>query len=319
MTRNHFICNMVEVLSIQEQNKCIPCSHCQQPSVGRCVACELFMCEKCFKPHNDYPGFQDHLVLTMEELSKPENQSKIRKISKCTQHPNKKLKYYCDTCDQLICRHCMDFVHDKEHKFLPLEQAAESKRKDLKKNCELLERTVYHSNNDTDKLKNVGKSLNRNFGAAQSLLNERKQELLTKLQDKIDGKINSMMDNVCAMFDQKTERVTMQINRKETFVNRLKASADMARSLLENGNDEEIVRSFQSVQENINSANKEVHQDIYLDDNVLPWSAGEVDKMLLAEIKDVLKEKEELKAIRAAPSKLEFDPTTGKLRVIRRK
>ena len=92
----------------------------------------------------------------------------------------------------------------------------------------------------------------------------------------------------------------------------------MARSLLENGNDEEIVRSFQSVQENVNSANKEVHQDIYVDDNVLPWSAGEVDKMLLAEFKDFVKEKEELKAIRAVPRKLEFDPTTGKLRVIRR-
>ena len=46
MTRNHFICNMVDVLSIQEQNKCIPSSHCQQPSVGRCVTCELFVCEK---------------------------------------------------------------------------------------------------------------------------------------------------------------------------------------------------------------------------------------------------------------------------------
>ena len=185
----------------------------------------------------------------------------------------------------------MDFVHDKEHKFLPLEQAAESKRKDLKKNCQMLERTVYYSNNDTDKLGNVRTSLDRNFVAAQSLLNDRKQELLAKLQDKIDGKINSMMDNVRLIFDQKTERVTTQINRKETFVNRLKASADMAHSLLKNGNDEEIVRSFQSVQENVDSANKEVHQDTYVDDNVLPWSAGEVDKLLHSEIEDFVKDK----------------------------
>ena len=93
------------------------------------------------------------------------------------------------------------------------------------------------------------------------------------------------------MFDQKTEWLTPQINRTGTFVNRLKASADVARSLLENGNDDEIVRSFQSVQENINSANKEVHENIYVDDVVLPWGAGEVDKMLHSEIKDCLKEK----------------------------
>ena len=291
MTRNHFICNMVEVMSIQQQDKCIPCSHCQQASVGRCVTCEMFMCEKCFKPHNEYPGFQDHVVLTMEELSKPENQSKIKKISKCTKHPNKKLKYYCETCDELICRHCMDFDHDKQHKFSPLEQAAQSKRKDLRKNCEILERSVADSNKRTDVMKYVCHSLDNNFQVAQRLLNERKQELLRELQDRIGRKMNSMMDKVCQVFDQKTERVKMKINGTETFVNRLKASADMGRSLLENGNDEEIVRSCQSVQENLNSTNREMQEDIYVDDNVLQWTSGGIDKMLLAEIKDFIKEK----------------------------
>ncbi|XP_028411863.1 E3 ubiquitin-protein ligase TRIM56-like [Dendronephthya gigantea] len=133
MTRNHFICNMVDVLSIQHQDKCIPCMHCEQQSVGRCVTCEHFMCEKCLKAHNEFLGFKDHVVLTMEELAKPENQSRIKKISKCDQHPNKKLKYYCETCDQLMCRHCIDFEHDKQHKFSPLEKAAKSKREGLKK------------------------------------------------------------------------------------------------------------------------------------------------------------------------------------------
>jgi Skp family chaperone for outer membrane proteins len=243
------------------------------------------MCEECFKPHNDYPGFQDHLVLTMEELSKPENQSKIKNISKCTQHPKKKLKYYCDTCNQLICRHCMDFDHDKQHKFLPLEQAAQNKRKDLKKNCEMLERTVRESNKNTHKLKNVSQSLNRNFDAAQRLLNERKQELLAKLQERIGTKMNSMMDTVCQTFGEKTVLITWQITKAETSVNRVKASADMAHSLLENANDEEIIRSFQSVQENVNSANKEVRPDNCTDDNVLPWRVSEVDEMLLAEIR----------------------------------
>jgi hypothetical protein len=185
----------------------------------------------------------------------------------------------------------MDFDHDKQHKFSPLEQAAQSKRKDLKKNCAILERSVADSNKETAVLKIVCFSLDNNFQVAQRLLNERKQELLRELQDRIGRKMNSMMDKVCQVFDDKTERVKMKINGTETFVNRLKASADMARSLLENGNDEEIVRSCQSVQENINSTNREVQEDIYVDDNVLLWSSGEIDKMLLAEIKDFVNEK----------------------------
>ena len=284
MTRNHFICNMVEVLSIQ-QDKCIPCSHCKQASVGRCITCELFMCEKCFKPHNDYPGFQDHLVLTMEELSKPENQSKIKKISKCSQHPNKKLKYYCETCDKLICRHCMEFDHDKQHKFSPLEQAAQSKRKNLKKNCEILERAVADSDRATHVLKEDRKSVNCNFDKARRVVNERKEQLFGRLQERLQKNTNSIIQDVRQNFDRKMRKINRGINETETIVNRMKASADMARSLLENGNDEEIVRSFQSVEENVNI---EVPERAYDGVDVLFSSIDKIDAKLLAGMRDIV-------------------------------
>ena len=291
MTRNHFICNMIEVLSIQDQDKRILCSHCGQPSVGRCVSCELFMCDKCTQSHNEYIGFRDHVVLTMEELSKPENQSKIKKISKCTQHPNKKLKYYCETCNQLICRHCMEFDHDKQHKFSPLEQAAQSKRKDLKTSSEILEKTVADCNRETRVLKEDCVLLNRNFDKAQRVINERKEQLLGRLQERLQKKTNSMIDDARQVFDRKTRNIDGRINDTLTFVNRVKASADMAHSLLENGNEEEIVRSFQSVQENVNNTKREAHEDVHDDVGVLPWNSAEIDKMLLAEVEDIVEDK----------------------------
>ncbi|CAB3993031.1 Hypothetical predicted protein [Paramuricea clavata] len=45
------------------------------------------MCEKCLQSHNGYIGFRDHVVLTMEELSQPENRSKIKGKSYCKKHP----------------------------------------------------------------------------------------------------------------------------------------------------------------------------------------------------------------------------------------
>ena len=291
MTRNHFICNMVEVLSIQH-HKCIPCSHCKQASVGRCVTCELFMCEKCFKPHNEYRGFQDHHVLTMEELSKPENQSKIKKISKCTQHPNKKVKYYCKTCDQLICRHCMDFDHEKQHEFSPLEQAAQNKRQNLKKNCEILERAVANSNRETRVLKEDIQSLSNNFTTTQRLINERKQQLLTKILNTVDTKTNTMIEDARQVFDGKKKNIDEEIHENEAFFKRMKVSAEMARSLLENGDDEEIVRSYQSIQENVDNATKtECGRHSYHIGTALSWSSDEIDKMLLAEVKTIVEDK----------------------------
>ena len=70
----------------------------------------------------------------------------------------------------------------------------------------------------------------------------------------------------------------------------MKASADMARSLLENGNDEEIVRSCQSVQRNVHHP-MEKRESIAEDCVVISWSSDEIDTMILAEIKDITEDK----------------------------
>ena len=285
MSKNHFICNMIEVLSIEEA-KCIPCTHCEQPSAGRCVICELFMCEKCLKLHNDYPGFKDHVVFTMTELSKPANRLKIKKISKCTQHSKKKLKYYCETCDQLICRHCMDFDHDKKHNFLPLEQAAQTKLKDLKKNYETLKRTQDIVDKEIEVLKETEKSVKDQFDKDQHLINERKQELLANFNRIITAKTNSMIEVERQTVERHTRNIELEIQEKYDFLSGVKASVDYARSLIEDGNDEEIVRSHKSVQENVNKAGRLIRESYgSQQDAFRHLSPEQIDRTLLTEIK----------------------------------
>ena len=288
MTRNHFICNMVEVLSIQ-QDKCIPCSHCEQPSVGRCVTCELFMCDKCFKPHNEYPGFKDHVVLTMEELSKPENQSKIKGKSYCKKHSSKKLKLYCKTCKELICSYCMSFEHVRpDHVCSPLEEIAETKREELKAKCKKLQSTVAKENNEMDVLKKHIESLNNDFDKTQRLVNKTKEQLLAKVRDIVDKKANSMIEDARQVFDRNTRILEERVDYRESFVNRAKSSIDMARSLIQNGNDEEIVRCFQSV---VNNATEDNFNSDTIHGSVPSWSSDEIETTLLADINDIVQNK----------------------------
>ncbi|CAB4011023.1 E3 ubiquitin- ligase DTX3L [Paramuricea clavata] len=116
MPRNHFICNMVKVAAVLDRGIGVPCSHnCSQSySVARCVTCEKFLCRECLTGHDNYRANNGHSVLTMEELSKPENRKKINDKMCCNEHSGKKLKVYCETCNQLICKDCMDFKHIKE-------------------------------------------------------------------------------------------------------------------------------------------------------------------------------------------------------------
>jgi chromosome segregation ATPase len=198
----------------------------------------------------------------------------------------------------------MDFDHDKQHNFSPLEQAAQSMRKDLKKNCEILERTVANSDRETRVLKEDIQSLSNNFTMTQRLINERKQQLLTKVHNTVETKTNTMIGDARQIFDGKKKNIEEEIHEKEAFFKRVKVSAEMARSLLENGDDEEIVRSYQSVQENVNNATEtEGNRPSYHVD-ALSWSSDEIDKMLLAEVKVIVEDKGIIKIVMVTP----FDP-----------
>ena len=105
MRGSHFIRNMVDVLNAERETNVWKClNHSEKPSSCRCVSCEAFLCEECLKVHENWATFKGHSVLTIEELKKPENQSKITGSMRCKEHTTKKLKFYCESCQVLICR-----------------------------------------------------------------------------------------------------------------------------------------------------------------------------------------------------------------------
>ena len=85
---NYFINNMLELLTLQQQAQCIKCQSCKAkaPAASRCVSCDKYLCGKCLEAHNNWPAFEDHVVMTMEELAKPENRTQARGKPRCTTH-----------------------------------------------------------------------------------------------------------------------------------------------------------------------------------------------------------------------------------------
>ena len=80
LASNHFIKSMLEIIALQEKAKASPkCSHCKDPAINHCGSCEMFMCEKCSDSHNIWPGNKNHNVLSVEELSKPDVQMKMKR------------------------------------------------------------------------------------------------------------------------------------------------------------------------------------------------------------------------------------------------
>ena len=281
--RNHFICNMLDVMSVQNRTKSVPCSHCKQPSVGRCITCELFMCKKCFQPHNSYPGFHDHTVLSMEELSKPENKAKIKGRSHCKKHDLKKIKFYCETCDETICRRCMDFDHLRpDHECLALESVAEEKLEALKISNSILERKLSEGNEVLKELTDAAQALEDNFKQARSKINQRKCEILTTVERNAKCLINEAEE----IFRSKHSAVVEEMEQIQTYVNKVKVSADLSSTLIADGNDEEIVLAQKAVQENTENIQSEYPEYVKNshDDEILLYDDERVDALLMEDV-----------------------------------
>ncbi len=285
MTRNHFICNMVEVLSIQDQDKCTPCSHCGQASVGRCVTCELFMCEKCLKFHNDYPGFKDHVVLIMEELSKPENQSKIKGKSYCKKHSDKKLKLYCETCEELICTYCMAFEHVRpDHICSPLEEIAERKRHDLMSICGTLEDLDAYTEFEMEK-ECILDSCKENLEDAKREIDERRVEFLGVVEKILKRKTKLLCDEMDKIYNDRVEEINDEITRIEGQFEERKKTSDMAKALLEHGSDEEIVLSHKSIQQNATKEYQCLSDEVNV--GILPYITTQLYTFFLDDIRSI--------------------------------
>ena len=266
MASSHFIRNMLEVVAIQRQAKTSKCSLCQGTAISRCTTCEMFMCEKCFTSHENWPSNKKHTVLSTNELSQPENQAKIKAKLHCKKHENKTLKFYCETCKELICRYCMDFNHLRpEHVCYPLPEVAEKQRKVLGSYCTILKESLKEGNETLKLISNVTDSLEDNIKKAKEKITKQKQEVLKKVAEKLEERAERMMQKVDKKYKETIEPLTEQKNEVKSYVDKVKGSFNLAKNLFEKGNDDEILSSQKMMEENVEKMKAEQ-----------PWSMNPV-------------------------------------------
>ncbi|XP_028399259.1 tripartite motif-containing protein 45-like [Dendronephthya gigantea] len=248
MRRNHFICNIVRATAVLNRDRKIgvPCSHnCSQSySVARCVTCENFLCQECLTAHNNYRANADHSVLTMEELSKPENRRKIKDKMYCNEHPGEILKVYCETCDQLICKDCMDFKHTKpDHSCFLVKDVANKYKELLASNNKKIDEVLTEGNAIVKQLTNTVEELDRDAENVKSKIVQNKEFMIKNVVAILNEHTETLLNE--ANQHHKGERAKLNEQTKETksYLENLQKSVHLSKKLVEQGTQEEIISS----------------------------------------------------------------------------
>ena len=259
MPRNHFICNMVQAMAVLDRGIGVPCSHnCSQSySVARCVTCEKFLCRECLTAHNNYRANNGHSVLTMEELSKPENRKKIKDKMYCNEHSGEKLKVYCETCDQLICKDCMDFKHVKpSHSCFLVKDVANNYKELLDANNKAMEDASTEGNAFLQQLTLESEKLHREAKNIKIKITQKSEAVLEVITKALNHKTKSLLNKVDHICGVEQEKLKKQTDETESYVQKIETSVQLSKTLVDQGTDEEIVSSQKMVLDNANNVLK---------------------------------------------------------------
>jgi len=137
LPNNFFINRMVDELVLKckvEGEEEVKCNECDEDEavVAYCPECNSFLCQFCYENHKRNKRFRGHGIVPLTELKSNKNvplEAKL-KIPLRKEH-DEQLKYYCETCEQLVCMYCTVKEHNG-HNHDTVKKMAGKHRNELK-------------------------------------------------------------------------------------------------------------------------------------------------------------------------------------------
>ncbi|XP_026549245.1 E3 ubiquitin-protein ligase TRIM56 [Notechis scutatus] len=132
---NFFLNGLLDLVPPGEKSRAT-CSLCpligqdaSSVAVSHCIDCADHLCQACARGHRCSRLTHGHLVVDLEAYCSGRYNEEVRKrqASRCREHRDEALQYFCLPCAAALCRECRLGPH-LEHLCLPLSEAAQARR-----------------------------------------------------------------------------------------------------------------------------------------------------------------------------------------------
>ena len=288
LARNHFIENMLEIMAVQEKAKMsATCFRCLDPAINHCANCDLFMCKKCSTElHDVWPGNKNHHVLSVGELDIPESQAKMKSKLYCNKHKDKIVEYYCETCKELSCIHCVVLNHQKQnHSCVEMSELGEKQRETLQSSCITLDEELSEGKKALNNICEVMKSLEKNAKTAKDQIKEQEENILKIVAEKLNEKAKKMNEEVDKVYGEMHSELSKQHDEIKEYLDKVQASMSLPRNLLQRGNVEEILSLQKLIDEKVEKLGNEKPEDLdAVNDGEIQYAPDDIDKINVGEI-----------------------------------
>ena len=245
---NFFINRLVDDLILKKKvagEENVNCDECDEddPVVSFCPDCNSFLCHACNDSHNRQKKYRSHGVVPLTELRSnkdpPAIQAKV-KIPLCKEH-DEQLKYYCETCDELVCMYCTMKKHNG-HDHDSMKNMASKHRSQLKKVTTPIEGMIQDLSGVHDNINKMVKKIRKQGDGVNKQVDQHYNELVEKLMKQKD----QVKQQVCDTVSQKEKALTTQLDEVDSTQAELVSMKEL-NDALEKSSDQEALSAKKQV------------------------------------------------------------------------
>ncbi|XP_038065237.1 E3 ubiquitin-protein ligase TRIM56-like [Patiria miniata] len=208
---NFHLVGLIEEFELQEKVVCsaeskLFCQVCDKGNEAKdhCMDCEKNICKDCCKSHQQFPTLKTHKIASFDDICQGKvSVTKQPDEYKCPKH-KEGVKFYCKTCDKLICQGCTVIDHPiTKHVITDTGTASREYRQSLKKDLPGLGRGIQSlelSLQDTIKAKKIAKD---NTAKARKGVQGRAAEVIAQVK----AEEKRLLDEITTQERKQNERL----------------------------------------------------------------------------------------------------------------
>ena len=256
--------NLKEVYSLMKKvadPQQVTCDNCTTANAtGYCKDCSKFLCTECDGVHKKWGPTSNHELTSLDEVTASVSSTsqllapaKQEATLTCSTH-NKKLKFYCETCDSVICRDCTVRTH-KDHEY-DLVSASYTKH------CQELEGSLNPVKGKIEGLKKVLSALAEREGE----IRERGEGVLEEIHEMVEEMMNvlreserKLTEQAKRVTDDKLKVLSEQTKSAEMSLSVLEDVEDYVEQSLKTGSPQQVLRSKKQMMERMSEVTAQIN------------------------------------------------------------
>ncbi|XP_071790501.1 E3 ubiquitin-protein ligase TRIM33-like isoform X2 [Asterias amurensis] len=246
------LASQLEQVSSLEHSKLV-CNLCEEKHKAThfCFDCPMFICANCYKMHKKIPLLLSHTVATLKDVRDGKTAMKTTKPKRhpeCQTHEGEVMRFYCTTCDVMICRDCTVIDHCKpQHEYIECNQASSTYKQTLAQLFTPLEETLKN----LDQSQATASTMKDNLNIAVKRTMAEVKNRADEIRAEVTAQESRIMDEIQTILKDQNRKLEEFEQAVSVNLHQIQQSLQSAKDVSKNSSVPDFLASYPTISKDL--------------------------------------------------------------------